>query len=383
VAVTSVVVCGCAGALPLAGVGLHYLQYCLGLRDMGVDVFYLEEIDEYWPYNPDTNAPDEKASYTVPWLREMFDAFELPWAYRDPLRRYHGSTEAEVLARCKGADLLLNVSGAHNPIAHHRSARVLAYIDTDPGFVQVKATREAETRSWLEGHDVLFTFAEAMGASPSCRIPDAGYHWKATRQPVYLPFWAEVTEPPGTAYTTVMNWRAYASVEWEGEVWGQKDAEFPVVAPLPRHLPNVDLELAVGGRDVPRDALRSDGWKVTDPLEATRTIWRFRDYIAASRAELTVAKQCYVRSGSGWFSERSANYLAAGRPVVAQDTGWSAHVPASAGLRPFTTTEEAEAAVHSVEADPIAAAAAAREVAATYFDFQVVLAKLLSDAGVD
>jgi hypothetical protein len=376
------VVCGCAGALPLAGVALHYVQYCLGLRDMGVEVSYLEEITDYWPYNPQTNEPDQEAAYTVPWLRELFEAFDLPWAYRDPLGRYHGATEREAIGRCETADLLLNVSGAHNPIDHHRSARVLAYVDTDPGFVQVKATTESKTQSWLDGHDLLFTFAEAMG-TPTCRIPDAGYVWKTTRQPVYLPFWNEVATPPGTAYTTVMNWRAYAPVEWDGEVWGQKDAEFPVVRSLPSRLPDLDLELAVGGRDVPRDELRADGWNVTDPYEATRTVWRFRDYIASSRAELTIAKQCYVRSGSGWFSERSANYLAAGRPVVAQDTGWSAALSSTSGALPFSTTEQAEAAVRTVEADPVGCGRAARELAATYFDSQVVLAKLLSDAGVD
>lgn len=380
---TSVVVCGCAGALPLAGVGLHYLQFCLGLRDMGVDVSYLEEITDYWPYHPDRNEPDQEATYTVPWLRQMFEAFDLPWAYRDPLGRYHGSSEPEAVGRCTSADLVLNVSGAHNPIAHHRAAKTLAYIDTDPGFVQVKATRDPTVRSWLEGHDLLFTFAESMG-SDACRIPNAGYHWKTTRQPVHLPFWQEVTTPPATAYTTVMNWRAYEPVEWQGEAWGQKDAEFPVVRNLPSRMPSLDLELAVGGRDVPRDELAADGWRVTDPLEATRTIWRFRDYIRDSRAELTIAKQCYVRSGSGWFSERSANYLAAGRPVVAQDTGWSLHVPhAGKGALPFVTAEEAEAAVRDVEVDPIGHGDAARALASTYFEATTVLGRLLSDAGVD
>jgi hypothetical protein len=380
--VTSVVVCGCAGALPLAGVALHYLQYCLGLRDMGIEVSYLEEITDYWPYHPDTFEPDEQASYTVPWLRELFDAFDLPWAYRDPLGRYHGATEAEVVDRCSKADLILNVSGAHNPIAHHKLAKALAYVDTDPGFIQVKAEQEPTTRSWLEGHDLLFTFAEAMG-SPTCRIPDGGYDWKTTRQPVYLPFWDEVTAPPGPTYTTVMNWKAYAPVEWNGEVWGQKDAEFPVVRPLPSGLPGVDLELALGGKDAPRAELADEGWTISDPIEATRTVWRFRDYIAGSRAELTIAKQCYVRSGSGWFSERSANYLAAGRPVIAQDTGWAAHVPTGPGLLPFRTTDEAEQAVRAVEADPIGHAQGARRTAAEYFDSQLVLAELLSTAGVD
>lgn len=376
---TSVVVCGCAGVLPLAGVGLHYLQYCLGLRDLGCEVSYLEETG-VWSYHPDEDRPDEEGSYSVPWLREMFGAFGIDWAYRDGSGRYHNATEQEVHARCASADLLLNVSGAHEPLGHHRDARLLAYVDTDPGFVQVKAVRDAAVRDWLALHDVLFTFAEAMG-TPPCRIPDAGLEWKVTRQPVWLPFWAEADSPPGEAYSTVMNWRAYDPVEWQGEQWGQKDAEFPVVRSLPG-LTGLPLEVALGG-DAPCDELAAEGWRMADPLEATRTIWAFRDYIDRSRGELTVAKQCYVRSGSGWFSERSANYLAAGRPVIAQDTGWSAFVPAGKGALPFRTTEEAAAALAEVEADPAGQGRAARELAAEYFDATEVLGRLLSDVGVD
>jgi len=378
---TSVVVCGCAGVLPLAGVGLHYLQYCLGLRDLGCEVVYLEE-NGMWAYNPDIDGPDDTGSYTAPWLKRMFEANDVDWAYGDPRGVYHNHTEAEVHAMCASADLLLNVSGAHEPAGHHRSAKALAYIDTDPGFVQVKAVREPSVRDWLLEHDLLFTFAEAMG-SPSCKIPSAGLDWKVTRQPVWLPFWAEATSPPGDRYTTVMNWRAYAPVEWEGEEWGQKDAEFPVVRTLPS-LTGLPLELALGGADAPRDELVADGWLMGDALEATRDIWAFRDYIDASRGELTVAKQCYVRSGSGWFSERSANYLAAGRPVIAQDTGWSQFLPSvGKGVFAFSTTEEAAAALAAVEADSAGHARAAREVAASYFDASAVCEKLLSDAGVD
>lgn len=377
---TRVVVCGCAGVLPLAGVALHYLQYCLGLRELGIDVMYLEETD-VWPYHPQQDRPDEEASYSIPWLAEMFLSFGLPWAFRDPRGRYHGMSEAEVHRRCAAADLLLNVSGAHHPVAHHRAARVVAYVDTDPGFIQVKAAQDPAARDWLDGHDLLFTFAESIG-QPGCRIPTTGHRWLPTRQPVYLPFWDAVSSPPGETYTTVMNWRAYAPVEWQGETWGQKDAEFPVIRDLPRRT-GLPLELALGGADAPREALLAAGWRLHDPLEATRTIWRFRDYIAASRGEITIAKQCYVRSGSGWFSERSANYLAAGRPVVAQDTGWSAHLPTSRGALAFTTTAQAQDALGGVEADPVACGAAARELAAVYFAAPVVLERLLSDAGVD
>lgn len=378
---TTVVVCGCAGVLPLAGVGLHYLQYCLGLKALGCEVSYLEETAQ-WAYNPAEDRPDDEGSYTVPWLGQMFGAFGIDWAFRDARGRYHNATAEEVKDRCTRADLLLNVSGAHEPIEHHRDAKVLAYIDTDPGFIQVRAASDAGTREWLGRHDLLFTFAEAMG-TPSCRIPDAGLRWKTTRQPVWLPFWAGVDRPPGDVYTTVMNWRAYDPVEWQGEQWGQKDAEFHLVLDLPART-SLPLELALGGAPAPRTELQAAGWRLADPLEATRTIWTFRDYIAASRGELSVAKQCYVRSGSGWFSERSANYLAAGRPVIAQDTGWSAHLPdGDGGAHPFRTTEEAEAALAAVEADPVGEGKRARALAERYFDAPAVMEQLLSDVGVD
>src|SRR5205814_2594042 len=124
------------------------------------------------------------------------------------------------------------------------------------------------------------------------------------------------------------------------EVWGQKDAEFPTILDLPTRT-GLPLELALGGADAPRDELRAHGWRLHDPLEPTRTVWRFRDYIAASRGEITVAKQCYVRSRSGWFSERSANYLAAGRPVVAQATGWPEHLASGTGVRAYSPEAQA------------------------------------------
>lgn len=372
---TSVVVCGIAGQLPLAGVGLHYLQYCLGLRDLGIDVLYLED-NAAWPYHPFEDRPDEEATYSVAWLAEMFSAFDLAWAYRDPRGRYHGTDEGSVRRMCASADALLNVSGGHEPDDHHRAAKALVYIDTDPGFVQVAAARgDGRTRRWLGAHDVLFTFAELCG-QPGCRVPDAGFDWKPTRQPVHLPFWSDVTDEPGGTYTTVMNWRAYEPTEWDGEAWGQKDAEFPVVRELPR-ITGLPVELALGGADAPWDELRADGWQLVDPRDPTRTIWTFRDYIAASRGELTVAKQAYVRSRGGWFSERSANYLAAGRPVIAQDTGWTDRLPSGKGLLAFTTTEEAADALREVESDPPGHAQAARRIAAEQFDAKVVLEDLL------
>ena len=378
---TAVVVSGIAGHLPLAGVALHYLQYCLGFRDLGVEVSYLED-NQAWPLHPDWQGFDDRAAYTIPWLRELFDAFELPWAYRAPDGELHGATEAEVDARCRRADLLLNVSGGIGHIEpHHRAARVVAYVDTDPAFTQVASLQQPAVRRWIAAHDLHFTFAERYGR-PGCRLPDDGVRWRPTRQPVWLPFWTGTSDPPGDVYTTVMNWQAYGIAHWDGEEWGQKNAEFPKVMDLPRRT-GVPLEVAIGGDSAPRDELAANGWRVVDPREPTRTVWTFREYIDASRGEVTVAKQAYVRSRCGWFSERSANYLAAGRPVVAQDTGWSDVLPAGKGLLPFSTAEDAVEAVAAVERDPDAHALAARAIAVAEFDASRVLERLLADAGVD
>lgn len=378
---TSVVVSGIAGNLPLAGVALHYLQYCLGLRDLGVEVSYLED-NEAWPLLPAANEPVEDATYTVAWLTELFEHFDLPWAYKDPAGRFHGATEAEVEARCGRADLLLNVSGGATITDLHRRARAVVYVDTDPAFTQVAMCQHHGVRDWILGHDLHFTFAERIG-TPGCRLPDTGVDWKPTRQPVWLPFWDGTDDEPGDVLTTVMNWKAYGVAHWEGEEWGHKDAEFHHIHGIPAAT-GVPCEVAVAGDDAPRADLAQAGWQVTDPRDPTRDVWVFRDFIESSLGELTVVKQGYARSVSGWFSERSANYLAAGRPVIAQDTGWAEHLlPAGKGLLAFTDAAGAEAAVRDVAADPVTHAAAARALAAAHFDATTVLERFLSDAGVE
>lgn len=385
---TSVVVCGVAGWAPVAGMGLHHLQYCLGFRDLGLEVFYLE--DNRWPPVPPgpVMASDDDpygAGYSGRWLSALFDAHELPWAYADPEGNYQGSTVAEVEDRCRRADLLVNVSGGHFPEAHHRRARRLLYLDTEPGFVHVRAANGDEHhRQLLDAHHLHFTWAEAVG-TPACRLPDTGHRWRPTRQPVHLPLWRDVPDQPGDRYTTVMNWgSAEKVVHWHGERWGQKDAEFPLVADLPRRT-GLPLELAVNAPDHVADDLRDAGWSVVDPWPVSSDVSRLRRYIARSRGELTVVKQAYVRSRSGWFPERSANYLAAGRPVVCQDTGWmaSSGLGDGPGLFGFATTEQAVDALAAVERDLLAHAGAARRIAAEHFDARAVLGRLLADAGID
>lgn len=373
-----VVVCGLAVSVPLGGMGLHYLQYCLGLRDLGVEVLYLED-NWGWPYDPVRGSGDGDDRYNVAWAREMFAAFGLRWAYMDTAGRYHGTSESEVHAFCAGADLLLNVSGGLDPFPHHRKAARLAYVDTDSGWGQVKiAQGDAAIRGMYAAHDLHFTFAQSIN-EPTCRIPHVGFDWRPTRQPVHLPFW-EDPHPPGPAYTTVMNWDAYGEVRWENQRWGQKDASFPLILDLPRRTA-LGFEVAVAG-PAPRDEMRAHGWRVVEPFPISRTIWDLREYVRSSRGEIGIYKEGFVRSRSGWFAERSANYLAAGRPVVAQDTGWSRHLPTGQGLFGFTDLDEAAAAYATIEEDLAHHSEAARRVAREHFDATVVLDELLSDAGV-
>lgn len=377
---TRIVVSGMAGTLPLAGVGLHYLQYCLGLRDLGVEVSYLED-GECWPYDPLQGMYAEDPSYTVAFLTDLFGAFDIPWAFQDAQRRYHGQTREEVHERLAGADLLLNVSGGVMPEDHHRRARRLVLVDTDPAFSQVAAVQGHDRhRRLIATHDLHVTFAERMGRA-DCAIPNAGVEWITTRQPVHLPLWEGDTVAPGATFTTVMNWTAYGGVEWNGERWGDKGAAFPLIRDLPERT-GCSLELALAG-DAPYEELRGDGWRVVDPLVPTRTIWVFREYIRASRGEVTVCKEGYVRSRSGWFSERSANYLACGRAVVTQDTGWTELLPHGEGLLAFSTAEEAEEALTSVDEDPVRHGRAAGRIAREHFDAREVLGRLLSDLAVD
>lgn len=383
---TSAIVCGLAGWSPVGGMGLHYLQYCLGLRELGLEVLYLE--DNGWiparpgPYHEDAADP-YGAKASAAWLASMFDPFGIEWAYADPEGDYTGLDAPEVEARCASADVLLNVSGGHTPMAHHRRSRRLVYVDTEPGFVHVKAARgDQYTRELLDAHDAHLTWAELAGTA-DCRLPDTGHDWKPTRQPVHLPLWSGLPDPADARYTTVMNWgHREKHVEWRGERWGQKDSEFPIIERLPART-GLPLEVAVKAPDEVEAALRHHGWRVVDAWSVSADIWQLRNYIAGSSGEITITKQAYVRSRSGWFPERSANYLAAGRPVVCQDTGWSAVLGEGEGLLGFETTDEAERALQQVHAEPGRHRAAARRLAAEHFDGRRVLDRLLDAAGVD
>ncbi|HEU0055420.1 MAG TPA: glycosyltransferase, partial [Longimicrobium sp.] len=272
-------------------------------------------------------------------------------------------------------------------------ARVL--LDTDPMFTQIQLAEAGEgftpggsgIRALVAGHTHHFTFGESVGLD-GCRLPPCGVDWKPTRQPIFLAEWPASPLPAkaDAAFTTLTNWTAGRPLRHAGETWGQKDVEFLRFADLPRRVPGVRLAVAVGqtggaGEPFPRAMAEEYGWTVLDPDACAPDPASYRAFIQASRGELSVAKETYVKAGTGWFSGRSASYLASGRPVVTQDTGWSRHLPTGDGLFAFRTPDEAAAALDAVAADPARHARAARRIAEEHFDSAIVLRRLLAEIG--
>jgi hypothetical protein len=375
-----IITTGLIAQYPLAGVTWDYLQYVLGLAHTGHDVYYVEDTGQ-WPYNPTEGGISKTCEFNVRYLASVMERFGLAdrWAYRFPWQsQWFGLPDATRKLVIASADLVLNVSGTLCRPDDYRPAR-LAYLDSDPVFTQVKLARgQADFRKLVDAHDIHFSFGEHHTDA----VPATGHHWRPTRQPVVLSEW-QVEEPHREVFTTVMNWTSYKPVEHEGRTYGQKDIEFKRFLDLPARVAPTSLEIAVNAgktNRTPYDLLRHKGWRVVDPLAACADLDSYRTYIASSLAEWSVAKNGYVVGQPGWFSCRSACYLAAGRPVVVQDTGFGAVLPVGEGILPFTTVEDAVDAVRDVERDYTRHARAARAIAEEFFDSQRVLSRLVEEA---
>jgi hypothetical protein len=396
-----IIVTGLVGQYAFGGVAWDYLQFVEGFRQLGHDVFYLEDT-EMWPYDPIKNTISNDCSYNVNYLRGVMEKFGLAdrWIYRSaPDASYHGHTNAEAKDICATADLFLNVSGCGWLRPEYLAIPCKIFLDSDPMFTQVAlASGKQDVIERIRAHDRHFTFAENIGA-PDCRIPDAGFRWIPTRQPIVLDWWDAPLTPslspprgegvrrtgegsPRDVLTTVMNWVSYKGCEYNGETWGQKDVEFLKFVDLPQKTAQ-KFEIAMGmgpGMKRPTEMLQQKGWQIIEPAEHLPDPWTYREYLRRSKGEWSVAKEGYVKSRSGWFSCRSACYLALGRPCVLQDTGWSNVYPTGHGLFAFRTMAEVLTAINAINADYAAHSRAARQLAEQMFDARNVLADLIAKA---
>lgn len=377
-----IVVMGYVVRGPLAGPTWHHLQYVRGLADLGHEVWFLEDSDDYAScYDPAQQIVTADPSYGLAYAQRVFDRFGMGqrWAYFDAMeKRWHGPAGDGMVAICASADMVINVSGVNalRPWVAEIPHRVL--IDTDPVFMQVDILNDGPRRQFAESHTAFFTFGESFGL-PGCTMPDDGLPWQPTRQPVLLDAWVPTPGRPDGRYTTVLLWDSYDVREWNGQQYGMKSQEMERVLDMPARCGH-RFEMALGGPTAPHNRLAELGWQVADPLAITCDPWDYQAYISQSKAEFSVAKHGYVASGSGWFSERSASYMALGRPVVVQDTGFSRHLPTGRGLLAFNDIDQAVAAVAEVDANYARHCEAARAVIESHFDARLVLSRLIDQA---
>lgn len=367
---------------PMGGMAWHHLQYIMGLTQLGHDVLFLEESDDYPScYDPTMHEVGTDPTYGIQFTKAAFAKLGMnaQWAYYDAhCNEWHGPGAGKVDDFCASADALINVSGVNRLLPFLQEIPVRILIDTDPAFTQIRHLTNENARSRASQHNSFFTFGETIETGQST-VPNDGFHWQATRQPIFLDAWPLRDGPKYGAFTTVMQWESYPPVEYGARRFGMKSDSFNLVRDLPGRV-RAPLEIALGGNTAPRSDLRQLGWRLTDPLSVTRNPWTYQTYLGMSRGEFSVAKHGYVASCSGWFSERTACYLAMGRPAVVQDTGFSKHLPCGAGLFAFDDAETAINAIERVETDYNSQCRAARELAANYFDSRIVLRSLLERA---
>lgn len=373
---TSVVVAGYMLRLPAAGNVLAFLQYVIGLRRLGIDVTYVEESG--WPYSSYDLASEHLVEHPAEGLRlvrelvtEHCPGVPVVWVDRET-GAVDGAEPSELTAVLASADLLLNVGGVCW-LPDFALCRRRALVDMDPFFSQVSGFASKV----LHEYDVHFSYGTRIGRD-DCTVPTVGIDWHPTLPPVVLELWRSDADVTGAPWTTVANWSAYGGLEHEGEHYGQKDEEFGRLLDLPARVP-VRLQLALSGAKDAFPTLRAHGWEVLDASSISRDLDGYTAYVTGSRGELSAAKNAYVKTRSGWFSDRTACYLAAGRPAVVQDTGCDV-VPRGAGLLTFADVDGAVVAVREVERDHAGHAEAARRVAAETLAHDVVLPRLLDRA---
>lgn len=369
---------------PIGGLAWHHLQYVIGLSAMGHEVVFVEDSgDEEWAccYDPSTGETGINPAYGLQFTQQAFSQVGIPdqWCYYDAFTsRWLGPYSNKIEAYCREADLLLNLSGVNILRGALKDIPTRAYVDTDPAFTQIRNLQEESQRDYADQHNVFFSFGENIGGQ-DCYVPDDSYPWQATRQPVVLDKWPVIAAPKEGRYTTVMQWDSYKVQEHDGVIYGMKSRSFDPYMDVPKKT-SVKLELAIGSESAPRDLLKSNDWLLRDPLEVTRDLWTYQRYIQASRAEFSIAKHGYAITNSGWFSERSANYLASGRPVLVQETGFSDWLSTESGVIAFNNPDEALTGIEQIAQNHAEHCEAARAVAEKYFDSHKVLNSLIERA---
>ena len=367
---------------PLGGMMSWVLQYLVGFRRLGHEVYFVEKAGySNACYDPVRDVMSDDCTYGIGAVNGLLGRFGLGerWCFVDAAGRYYGLSRRRIEEILGSADLFMDMGthGSWLPEAEGAARRVL--VDGEPGFTQMKMEKRLRAGETLPNYDLYYTTGWNIG-SPASSAPAAGKNWRHLFHPVVVDMFQPAPIDPSGLFTTVMNWQSYEPVEFDAEIYGHKDVEFERFLDLPRRT-GARLEIAVSGTSVPHEILAEAGWAVRDAHEVTASFDAFGDYIRRSKGEFSVCKSGYVKTHSGWFSDRSAAYLASGRAVVLQDTGFSAHLPCGRGLFAPRTVEEAAAALDAINHTPERHAGWAREIAGEYLDAPKVLGNFLAEVG--
>lgn len=365
---------------PIGGMLSWALQYVLGYHRLGHEVYIVEK--GFYPhacYDLDRRCMTDDPSAGLRHVTALLKRFGLDqrFCFVDYHGVHHGLSKARTSDLFRSADLFVD-SGAHGAWSEEAAdVHRTALIDGEPGFTQMKWANAVAAGHAIPRYGFYYTNGTLLG-SPACSAPTVGLPWR----PLFNPVVPELFEqgpppPPHAAYTTVMNWQSHKPITFENQAYGQKDLEFEHFMDLPSRT-NAALEVAVSGA-APQERLASHGWRMVSAKAVTATFDHYRRYIHQSRGEFSVCKNVFVAHRTGWFSDRSAAYLASGRPVVLQETGFSQSLPTGEGLFAVNTPQEAADAIAQIESDHARHAAAARAIAREHLSAEVVLGRMLRD----
>ena len=381
---------GFMGSMPIAGVIWQHVHYVVGLQRLGHDVYYIEDSARL-PYNPETFEVNNEFDYAAKVLNRLAGEFDFKnrWAFcarylkRNPTA---GLPLKKIRQLYRDADAILNICGTQEFNDDLLKSDRIIYVESDPGVEQIKIDKGVRsTIDYLSRHHALFTFGENVGTK-KFPVPPHGLKWHATRQPIVTHLWKTNQAPKRAAvFTSIANWSTSGlkDITWRGRkyLWS-KSREFLRFVAAPRRSGET-FELATNIQDrKTREKFESNGWRFTSPLQMSVDYWLYRDYIQQSKGEFTVAKDQYVQLNTGWFSDRSACYLAAGRPVIMQETGFTKNYGADAGLLAFRSLGEIAEAVKIINADYSKHSGAARQIAREIFEAEKVVKSLLDRAGI-
>jgi hypothetical protein len=385
-----IVVTGFMAGMPIAGVVWQHIHFIVGLQQLGHEVYYIEDSARL-PYNPETFEVNNEFDYAAKVLGKLAGEFDFKdrWSYCARYLKQNptaGLPLKKIRQLYREADAILNICGTQEFNDDLQESDRIIYVESDPGVEQIKIDKGIRsTIDYLKRHHALFTFGENV-PTKHFPVPKHGFKWNATRQPVVTDLWKTSRAPQRAAvFTSIANWSTSGlkDITWRGRkyLWS-KSREFLRFVAAPKKSGET-FELATNIQDArTRKKFLSNGWRFTSPLQISVDYWLYRDYIQQSKGEFTVAKDQYVRLNTGWFSDRSACYLAASRPVITQETGFTKNYGGDKGLVAFRSLGEIAEAVKMINADYKKHSDAARQIAREIFEAKKVLKSLLDRAGI-